>query len=1110
MLKEAHVALLRAALSEERDEDRIEAIRLDLRRYALWLEDAVLDGKLATDEETCLNLAATLFEFVGRLSASLPAPTIFEPPLSDLISSSLLGSLTAYQAVSSLIARRMVQSLSSVSASSTTAALHKAVGLIILDFLARGFGRCFSRAVALPSQLPSAIEELRRRDAANSQYLALDRAAALGFACGLAAVGMLTGSPDLVGLAAQRLDSIRDAAKASEDADRYWLADRIRRVALNMRLASTERILRDAEIPEQYRRALARDGFFEFWAPQLEAIEKGLLTVSDPPNLVVSIPTGSGKTLIAELAILTAFKQDQPLWALYVTPTRALVNQVSSDLRRRLESAGIKVRTVLAGAEQGGILSDELDLLTVPRSVTVTTPEKLDAYYRNAKELFDTCALAVFDEVHKLSDTTRGPLIESLVIRFLTLQPKTRLILLSGVLSNPDDLTTWLGPERAQSVTAERRPTRQVRALAVRHDLTPQDPTTRRTRTTRSVDYSGGLLLVHEADDLRGDLHVQLPAMFSGHFTEVLQQRVWRQDRKASHSSRNDHAIAIAELLARTPGTVLVFVQNPTQAESCCRRLSFAAGPDFQSDREKIARYLASDLGEDHLLVASCRRGVAFHHARLPASVQRALEFGLQRGYLKVVFSTPTLREGLNTAATYVILAGHTYYDEARDSMVDIAESDFENLAGRAGRPSRETEGVVVLIPDRLAFARWAGNKYLLTGIEALRARSQLKNLALSLARAGGDLRSLPPGDQSILLGLTAADLDQASGFTAFFERSLWSVQEDNIRAPAIAAALATRAFTQVQQSLGPERLKLAARTGLSLTSAEALMDQLYAQASLFSFNSHASRDELLAVLLESSLHLPEIRQNYLAKDLPWQAHLNPLLQWVSAQPYQSVLAAALETGALPPSSTIGTAVKYCADMSTWLSWSFGAAYLILQSAVDPMHPQAASLPLLVKYGVPNAVAAYLSLMGIGDRSAAMTLATRFLETGKPPSFADVSEWMDGIDEEIDKAFPDMDIRNELLRHQLLGGRRPSLEYITATLKLSRDVLPGNVSSLTPQQYWLDAHDEHGSVGSIPYTSAVSDFVGPRPETVVCVVTGTPTDRTVPVALVRLAPLTPT
>src|SRR5439155_4695357 len=121
----------------------------------------------------------------------------------------------------------------------------------------------------------------------------------------------------------------------------------------SMATSSMHRILSEHRVPSSFRRSMAKSGVFELWSPQIAAIDKGLLQQENAPHLLVSIPTGSGKTLVAELAILNALRGDESGWGVYVTPSRALVSQVSNDLRRRLRDSGISVRTVIAGAEQG-------------------------------------------------------------------------------------------------------------------------------------------------------------------------------------------------------------------------------------------------------------------------------------------------------------------------------------------------------------------------------------------------------------------------------------------------------------------------------------------------------------------------------------------------------------------------------------------------------------------------------------------------------------------------------------------------------------------------------------------------------------------------------------
>lgn len=1111
-IKSAYASLLRAALFPQVGREDLGPALVELRRYAIWLEDAALDGELEGNEaQSAINLAATLHEFAGRIVSPEGAETIFQSPLNDLLRSAILGSHTGYGAQPSLAARRLKERVSGLETASSVQQLHRLVALVIVSFLGREFHDAFSEATRLRFLASDAVTELRERDANNIEYLEVDRATAMALACGNASAGMLVGAADLVQAGAEALRDAADAAKESEDEQRYWLAQRLASVADDMHEGSMHRLLYEAGIPVEFRRALAREGFLELWGPQREAIEKGLLSPGEADNFVVTIPTGAGKTLVAELAILNALKGDDPSWAVYVAPSRALVNQVSSDLRRRLEGAGVSVRTVLAGAEQGAALDAELELLSAERSVTVTTPEKLDAYYRNAKELFDSCTLAVFDEVQKVDEPDRGPLIESLITRFLTLQPGTRLLLLSGVLSNHAELVSWLGGDNTQSVVAKRRPTRQVRGLAVRHDLEVEpERTTRAGSVLRKVNFAGGLLLVAEDEDIEPPLDIQLPDLFRGYQTERLRLRSWRRQSEGS-TSKNDHAIAIAGVLARAPGTTLVFVERPDWAESCCGRLVLEESDELRQERNQLARFVAAELGDEHDLVEHCRRGAAFHHARLPSGVQRAIELGLERGWLKVVFATPTLREGLNTAATNVILAGNTYWDSESGRRIDIKEADFENLAGRAGRPLREAEGLVVLVPDSMAVASaiQAGGKYLLVGEQALRAQTQLGALVDQLEKCEGDMRNLSEPHQSLLLGLKAAGLDEEDSLATFFAQSLWSVQDEDEERQASASAATAATFVQAEETLGQESLQVASRTGLSLSSVEILLEKLGEHAEVLAEKlvpPEDRSDELLPHLVEAALLLPEVRKGALKGDIEWEAHVEPVRQWISGQPYQEILSSAVDSGVLKSGSDLGAAVRYCADVSTWLSWAFGASYMILESLVDTVDSWVGIVPLLTKYGVSSPAAAYLSLLGIANRSDAEVLAQRFNDTGEPASLGSVSDWLPKAESELEEIFPQMELRSELMRRQVFGVRREPLPYMFARVRAEGALTPGQVLSLDRRQDDIVAVDTATGQAAVFFDGEqVFNFMRGAPEEAVAIVTSPPREGSAAVAVVRLA-----
>ena len=1084
----AQQSLLRGALKPEPEELPDSEVLSTLRRYALWLDNATdSDAFTESERESMLHIAVQVYELVGQLSPSDPSPTlnIFRPPLGDYLRSALLGARTAYSAESSSIADRLRTQLEALRPANDESeeALQMEAALALVCLLARDHRDAFVHA--------SRSERLAVGLASSSQdpvtLRSIDSTLAVARAVARASIGLLTGTSAVIESADDLLGRLRDSARSVEDADRYWLALRLRQVISQMRARNVHFVLRSAGVPDSYIKSLIRDGVVELWSPQVSAAAAGIADPDGPGGFVVSIPTGAGKTMIAEIALASALRTNG--WAVYVAPSRALVNQVSSDLQHRLGSAGVRVQTFLAGAEQSGLITDELELLSTERTVTVTTPERLDAYYRNDRNLFDSCKVAIFDEIHKISDETRGPVIESLVTRLSLGHEACRIVLLSGVMSNPEELAAWL--HGATTIVESRRPTRQLRGVAVRHDLVPRAPRKPwKGIVRRRVDFKGGIVLARSAADLDAqEYDVHLPDLFEGHFQERQYRQDWREDRTSTtRTSVNDHAIALAERFSQLPGTTLVFVQTVLTAESSAKKCQATLDDEFAQEREALARYVESLLGDQYPLADLCRRGTGFHHARLPAAIQRALELAIQRGWLRVLFATPTLREGLNTAATNVILAGEKYWDAESKVPVSIEESDFENLAGRAGRPGREIEGRVFLVPESLASAMAVGRRYLLAGKEALLVTTQLGRLNAILEEMGNDIRELPPQWQSLLLGVKAAGFKSVDELTNFFGSTLWSVQ-DSEAPSANGIRRAVRAFEGSERALGGDLLDLAAKSGMSLSSIERMRDVLAQYLPTLVDTADVTLGAVVAPLLEASLSASEVRRGELDRFPDWQAHQQPLMHWIEGSSYHVLLDAAKAEGVLRPDAKVGEAVRYSTVLADWISWGFGSCAFILSSLTPSPHPLVANLPLLVKYGVPNQRAAYLSMLGVSDRSVAMQMsAAAKADDDLDASLESTRDWLEQLNEEaLETILPGGGLERELVGRRTIAHGESSQPYLLARISVA-DFEPGQVLRLVPIPDGLAAVSTDGHRAEVQNERAILEFSAGAPESLSCMV----------------------
>ena len=165
-------------------------------------------------------------------------------------------------------------------------------------------------------------------------------------------------------------------------------------------------------------------------------------------NLMVSAPTGSGKTAILEMAICRlamAFKSDQ-YKIIYMAPTKSLCSERQRDWMLKFTSLNLRCAELTGDTDQSQIRSVQC------ANIIITTPEKWDSMTRKWKDharLMHLIKLFLIDEVHILKDT-RGATLEAVVSRMKSVGSNVRFVALSATVPNSDDIATWLGKDHTQ------------------------------------------------------------------------------------------------------------------------------------------------------------------------------------------------------------------------------------------------------------------------------------------------------------------------------------------------------------------------------------------------------------------------------------------------------------------------------------------------------------------------------------------------------------------------------------------------------------------------------------------------------------------------------------
>lgn len=189
------------------------------------------------------------------------------------------------------------------------------------------------------------------------------------------------------------------------------------------------------KVPTRLYDAITAAGVTELRPAQIKSVNAGLL---EGKNLLVCTPTASGKTLIAELAAVSAILNGEGK-AVYIVPLKALASEKYKDFRKRYGSL-MKIALSIGDIDSSDSYLADYDFI-------ICTAEKLDSLLRHHSSWIKSVKVVIVDEIHLLNDASRGPTLEILITILKQLLPQMQLIALSATIGNAKELSEWLGAE---------------------------------------------------------------------------------------------------------------------------------------------------------------------------------------------------------------------------------------------------------------------------------------------------------------------------------------------------------------------------------------------------------------------------------------------------------------------------------------------------------------------------------------------------------------------------------------------------------------------------------------------------------------------------------------
>jgi len=386
---------------------------------------------------------------------------------------------------------------------------------------------------------------------------------------------------------------------------------------------------------------------------QIEAIE----AIHQNHSVVVSAPTGSGKTLIADYIVNRDIAKGKRI--VYTAPIKALSNQKYKDFCADY------------GEENIGLMTG--DIVKNPHApVLIMTTEIYRNMVLSNDEDVEHVSYVIFDEIHYINDIERGTVWEESIIFS---SPHVRMLCLSATIPNAHEFARWIETIKKHKVQVISHPTRYVPLHLECYD-------TELGLTT--------LKAIKEAADIPSYAYVR-----------------GKTNKRQAEIQPPSHVELIKEIKEKTPLLFFCFSRVTCQknARDLMKKNIFRHNPEISAFVRKKLEHAPPEMNSlksAQVLRQTLPYGIGFHHAGLLPVMKEMVEELFGKGLIKVLYTTETFAVGINMPAKTVCFENVRKYDGRNFRFINSKE--FFQIAGRAGRRGIDNEGFVYIMINRRDF----------------------------------------------------------------------------------------------------------------------------------------------------------------------------------------------------------------------------------------------------------------------------------------------------------------------------------------------------------------------------------------------------------------------